>query len=52
LFARAGVTVVPLAADSRGNPTWDGLFSMVPVGEGAWLQQKAVWELIGAAVGR
>jgi uncharacterized SAM-binding protein YcdF (DUF218 family) len=52
LFRRAGVDVVPLAADHQGTPTWDGLFSVVPVGVGAWLQQKAAWEWIGAAVGR
>lgn len=44
--------VVPLAADHRGTPTWEGLYSLVPVGQGAWLQQKALWELLGAAVGR
>ena len=52
LFRRAGVDVVPLAADHQGTPTWDGLYSVVPVGVGAWLQQKAAWEWIGAAVGR
>ena len=52
LFRRAGVEVVPLPADSRAGPTWDGIFSLVPVGEGAWLQQKAIWEFISAAVGR
>lgn len=51
LFARAGVDVVPLAADHRGQPTWDGLYSVIPTGNGAYLQQKAVWEWIGAAVG-
>ncbi len=52
LFRRAGVDVVPLAADHRGRPGYEGLYSLVPVGNGAWLQQKAMWELIGAAVGR
>lgn len=52
LFRRAGVDVVPLAADHLGTPTWEGLYTLVPVGYGAWLQQKAVWELLGAAVGR
>lgn len=56
LFQRAlagsAVDVVPLAADHRGRPGWEGLYSLVPVGAGAWLQQKAVWEFIGAAVGR
>jgi uncharacterized SAM-binding protein YcdF (DUF218 family) len=52
LFRRAGVDVVPLAADHQGTPSWDGLYSVVPVGVGAWLQQKAAWEWIGAAVGR
>ncbi len=52
LFHRAGVSVVPLAADHRGTPEWDGLYSVVPVGAGAWLQQKAMWEWLGAAVGR
>ncbi len=56
LFARAlagsNVVVVPLAADHRGTPSWEGLYSLVPVGHGAWLQQKAAWEWIGAAVGR
>jgi uncharacterized SAM-binding protein YcdF (DUF218 family) len=52
LFDRAGVDVVPIAADHRGRPGYEGLYSLVPVGQGAWLQQKAVWELIGAAVGR
>ncbi len=46
------VTIVPLAADHRGVPVWEGLYSLVPVGTGAWLQQKALWELLGAAVGR
>lgn len=55
LFRQAGIAdgvIVPLAADHHGTPTWEGLFSMVPVGSGAWLQQKAAWELVGAAVGR
>jgi uncharacterized SAM-binding protein YcdF (DUF218 family) len=52
LFRDAGVDVVPLAADHLGTPSWDGLYSVVPVGFGAWLQQKAAWEWIGAAVGR
>ena len=56
LFARhlsgSGVDVVPLAADHRGTPSWEGLYSVVPVGNGAYLQQKALWEWIGAAVGR
>lgn len=48
----AGLDVVPLAADHLGAPVWHGLYSLVPVGYGAWLQQKAVWELLGAALGR
>ena len=55
LFRQAGIAegvVIPLAADHQGTPTWEGLYSMVPVGSGAWLQQKAAWELVGAAVGR
>jgi len=52
LFRGAGVDVVPLAADHVGPPTWDGLYSVVPVGMGAWLQQRAAWEWLGAAVGR
>lgn len=52
LFRAAGVDVVPLAADHRGDPTWEGLYSVVPVGNGAYLQQKAAWEWIGALVGR
>ena len=55
LFGRqdfGGAVVVPLAADHRGSPTWDGFFSLVPVGQGAWLQQKAIWELLGAATAR
>jgi uncharacterized SAM-binding protein YcdF (DUF218 family) len=52
LFRRAGVDVVPLAADHRGDVEWKGFFSVIPVGAGAWLQQKAWWELVGAAVGR
>jgi uncharacterized SAM-binding protein YcdF (DUF218 family) len=52
LFRSAGVDVVPLPADHLGTPSWDGLYSLVPIGYGAWLQQKAVWELIGAAAGR
>jgi uncharacterized SAM-binding protein YcdF (DUF218 family) len=52
LFRAAGVDVVPLAADHLGTPSWEGLYSLVPIGYGAWLQQKAVWELLGAAAGR
>jgi uncharacterized SAM-binding protein YcdF (DUF218 family) len=52
LFRAAGVDVVPVAADHRGEPTWEGLYSVVPVGNGAYLQQKAAWEWIGALVGR
>ena len=52
LFARRGVSVVPLAADHRGAPTWEGIYSLIPVGNGAYLQQKAAWEWLGAAVGR
>lgn len=52
LFQRAGVDVVPLPADHLGVPSWEGLYSLVPIGYGAWLQQKAVWEMIGAATGR
>lgn len=52
LFASRGVSVVPLAADHRGAPTWDGIYSLIPVGNGAYLQQKAAWEWLGAAVGR
>lgn len=55
LFGRtnsSGATIVALAADHRGVPSWEGLYSLVPVGNGAWLQQKAMWEIIGAAVGR
>jgi uncharacterized SAM-binding protein YcdF (DUF218 family) len=52
LCRAAGVDVVPLAADHLGVPVWHGLYSLVPVGYGAWLQQKAVWELLGAAIGR
>jgi len=55
LFQQAGIpagVIVPLAADHHGTPSWEGLFSVVPVGSGAWLQQKAAWELLGAAVGR
>ena len=52
LFRRAGVDVVPLAADHRGAPSWDGLYSLIPTGNGAYLQQKAMWEWIGAAAGR
>lgn len=55
LFGRAnssGATIVALAADHRGVPSWEGLYSLIPVGNGAWLQQKAIWEIIGAAVGR
>ncbi len=47
-----GAVVVPLAADHRGEPTWEGFFSVIPVGQGAWLQQKAIWELLGALVAR
>ncbi len=52
LFAREGVTVVPLPANSHASVTWDGVFSLVAVGEGAWLQQKAAWELLGMMMGR
>jgi uncharacterized SAM-binding protein YcdF (DUF218 family) len=55
LFAQhdlGGGVLVPLAADHRGTPSWEGLFSLVPVGQGAWSQQKAIWEYVGAAVGR
>ncbi len=52
LFRREGVDVVPLAADHRGTPEWRGLFSVIPVGTGAWLQQKAAWEFVGALAGR
>jgi hypothetical protein len=52
LFRREGVAVVPLAADHRGTPEWRGLFSVIPVGTGAWLQQKAAWEFVGALAGR
>lgn len=52
LFAGAGVDVVPLAADHRGTATWEGLYSLIPTGNGAYLQQKATWEWIGAAAGR
>ena len=48
----SGATIVALAADHRGMPTWEGLYSLVPTGNGAWLQQKAMWEIIGAAVDR
>lgn len=54
LFHRAAPDIawVPLAADHRGLPGWEGLYSLVPVGSGAWLQQKAAWEILGAAAGR
>lgn len=55
LFGRtntSGATIVALAADHRGMPTWEGLYSLVPIGNGAWLQQKAMWEIIGAAIDR
>ena len=43
---------MPLAADHRGEPTWEGIYSLIPIGNAAWMQQKAVWEFLGAATGR
>jgi uncharacterized SAM-binding protein YcdF (DUF218 family) len=52
LFAAAGVSTVPLAADHRGTPTWNGLYSVIPTGTGAYHLQKAGWEWLGGVVGR
>jgi uncharacterized SAM-binding protein YcdF (DUF218 family) len=52
LFERAGVTVTPIAADHRGSPSWNGLYSVIPTGTAAYHFQKSAWEWIGAAVGR
>jgi uncharacterized SAM-binding protein YcdF (DUF218 family) len=52
LFTRAGVEVVPIAADHRGSPTWNGLYSMIPTGTGSYHLQKAGWEWLGYVVGK
>jgi uncharacterized SAM-binding protein YcdF (DUF218 family) len=52
LFAGAGLDVVPLVGDHRGRPTWDGLYSLVPTGWGAFLLQKSCWEWLGAVTDR
>ena len=47
-FEAEGLTVVPLAADHRGGPKWDGLASIVPTANGAFHVGKACWEFLGA----
>ncbi len=39
---------VPLPADFRGGPTWEGLYSLVPNGGGFRLMSFAAWEALGA----
>ncbi|MFT6395953.1 MAG: uncharacterized SAM-binding protein YcdF (DUF218 family) [Bradymonadia bacterium] len=49
LHARAaGFEFVPLPADFRGGPTWEGLYSLIPNGSGFQLMSFAAWETLGA----
>lgn len=46
------LNVVPLPADFRGVPAWDGLNSLVPHAVGFLWMHRAAWETLGAATGR
>ncbi|MFT6628596.1 MAG: uncharacterized SAM-binding protein YcdF (DUF218 family) [Flavobacteriales bacterium] len=50
--ARLGVDFVPLSADRRGTPVWNGLESIIPIPGGFDLTYRACWEALGGAVGR
>lgn len=52
LAESAGLDVVPLPADFRGVPVWDGLNSLVPHAVGFLWMHRAAWETLGAATGR
>jgi uncharacterized SAM-binding protein YcdF (DUF218 family) len=43
---------LPLPADFRGLPRYDGLVSLIPSGPGFRYVHLAAWERVGAAVGR
>ena len=47
-----GFTPVPLAADVRGRPRWEGFYSLIPSGGGFADVATACWEWLGAATGR
>ena len=42
-----GFEFTPLAADIRGNPTWEGIVSLVPSGAGFAQVSVAAWEALG-----
>ena len=52
LAEAAGLELVPLPADFRGLPGWDGLDSLIPQGAAFELGTRAAWEWLGAATGR
>lgn len=52
LAQKQGLHLIPLAADSRGGmPQWHA-HELVPQGQGFLSVQRALWEYLGAAVGR
>lgn len=49
---RAGVDALPFAADFRGGEMIPSVMGLVPSGHGVYRIRLAVWEYLGAAVGR
>lgn len=52
LAEAAELELVPLPADFRGLPGWDGLDSLIPQGAAFELVTRAAWEWLGVATGR
>lgn len=44
----AGFEFLPLPADFRGGPTWEGVYSLIPNGGGFRLMSFAAWEALGS----
>ena len=49
---RAGLSVLPVAADFKGDVFTPRIMAMIPSGNGFYRTKLAMWEIIGAAVGR
>lgn len=52
LARAAGLDVVPVGADFRGEAPVAGVFGLIPSANGLYRVQTAAWELLGRATGR
>ncbi|MEZ4468798.1 MAG: YdcF family protein [bacterium] len=52
LAEAAGLQVVPIGADFRGEAPVPGVFGLIPSANGLYRVQTAAWELLGRATGR